>query len=142
MKNIKMGRSLDLSGLQYSQKSVTLGFIVEGGRTKYYLAQEAESMELSLSQYMQLLVENRNEDKALYLREKIEDLESINETNEAYIKSLESKMELYEGGVLETLFNKYQGQTIPYTNNEGTISILRINEGKDIFKIIISTIKI
>lgn len=135
-----MGRSLNLSGLQYSEKSVTLGFTVEG-RTKYTLAQEAESMDLTLSQYMQLLVENRNEDKGLYLKDKIQVLESVNETNEEYIHSLESKMELYEGGVLATLFERYRGQTIPYTDNDGINRSQRIMECKDIFKIIISTIK-
>jgi len=141
MKNTKMGRSLDLSGLQNSQKSVTLGFTVEG-RTKYSLAQEAESMDLTLSQYMQLLVENRNDDKGLYLKDKIQVLESVNETNEEYIQSLESKMELYERGVLAILFEKYRGQTISYTDNEGISRNQRINECKDIFKVIISTIKI
>jgi macrodomain Ter protein organizer (MatP/YcbG family) len=60
MNEIRTGRALQLEGLQYATNKVTLGFKCEA-RTKIELAQEAQQMGMTLSEYVDTIISTRKQ---------------------------------------------------------------------------------
>lgn len=121
MKNIsRKGMPIDFDAIENSQNKINIG-IKADPRLKLQLALEAQKLELTLSEYTELILANRNE----------------NLGNETLIK----KVAFYENEILQHLFDLHKGKRISYTDKNGSQHEQLINSIQDIYSIIINTVK-
>lgn len=129
MNGMKTGRTLQLEGLDQMKNKVTIGFKCQP-TAKMKLAREADSYSMSLSEYVETIVANRNsqhdDDAQLHVE----------------IQRLQEKVQYYERGLLRKAYKKNKGRVIAYVNVEGDEKSRTINRIEDVFAIILDTVKL
>lgn len=140
MQEIRTGRALQLEGLQYAQNKVTLGFKCEAG-TKIQLAQEAQQIGMTLSEYVDTVIGSRHSLQNQAPKSTSELAPKI-EMQKKQIQQLEAKVNFYENDFLKSIFNQYRGQTVPFQNNKGQSVQLAVNRIEDVYTILINTVKL
>lgn len=138
---IRTGRALQLDEIVNSRNKVTLGFKCSP-QLKISLAQEAQGFSMSLSEYVEAIVENRN------AQNQIQQLNQVNNTEaevwqlNAQIKELTRKLSFYyEEPMMKQAFQTYRGQIVPYTDRDGIPRRDAITTMEDVYKILFKTNK-
>jgi hypothetical protein len=152
MKTHKIGRQFNKEALINAKNKVTVGFKT-CPKTKMDLHSEAISLGLSLSEYLDTLLELRHEENLVSF------IGNDNQVTEKYkeeIEALKNKIACLNGDVacleetlfwydtnpqLEYLWNKYDGQTFDLELPDGTIEPRRIDSPKDIYEFLLSSFK-
>src|ERR1700757_1213488 len=116
-----------------NQNKVTVGFKCHP-EIKMELLKEATQLDISLSEYVESLVLNRNETNKTVNPEIERHIETINK--------LKQKIAFYENNLLINLYNAHQNEIVSYINNEGKKMELKINELTDFYTILINSFKI
>lgn len=127
MNDMKSGRPLQLEGLLYEKRKVTVGFKCQPS-LKLELANEASENDLTLSEYIETLMETR--------------FQGMSINDERQFGELRAKVAFYENDFVKNAFAKNKGQTIEYRNSNGQNVRTTINRIEDVFNIIIDTIKL
>jgi hypothetical protein len=127
MNDMKSGRPLQLEGLQYEKRKVTVGFKCQP-LLKLELANEASKIEMTLSEYIEALVEIRNEEVPV--------------ENTGWVEELKTKVAFYENDFIKNAFLKHKGKTIEYRNSHDKNVSTTVNRIEDVYTIIINTIKL
>lgn len=140
MTDIRTGRALQLEGLQYAQNKVTLGFKCEAG-TKIQLAQEAQQIGMTLSEYVDTVISSRHSLQSQGSKSTSELAPKI-EQQKRQIQQLEGKVNFYENDLMKSAFAKYRGKTVPYNNSYGQPVQRTVNQIEDIFLIMNDIIKL
>ena len=140
MTDIRTGRALQLEGLQYAQNKVTLGFKCEAG-TKIQLAQEAQQIGMTLSEYVDTVISSRNSLQSQGSKSTSELAPKI-EQQKRQIQQLEGKVNFYENDLMKSAFAKYRGKTVPYNNSYGQPVQRTVNQIEDVFLIMNDIIKL
>ncbi len=139
---MRTGRALQLDEIANSRNKVTLGFKCSP-QLKIGLAMEAERFSMSLSEYVESLVENRNAQN-----QELQVIQSNNGNSEvwqlnAQIKELARKLSFYyEEPMMKKAFQSYRGQIIPYTDKDGIPRRDAITSMEDVYKILFKTNKL
>jgi antitoxin component of RelBE/YafQ-DinJ toxin-antitoxin module len=129
-----------LDGLQFAQNKVTLGFKCDAG-TKIQLAQEAQKIGMTLSEYVDTVISSRHSLQNQTPRSTSE-LASKVEMQQKQIQQLETKVNFYENDLLKSAFRKYQGETVPFQNNKGQSVRLTVNSIEDIYTILVNSVNL
>jgi hypothetical protein len=137
---MRTGRALQLDEIVNSRNKVTLGFKCSS-QLKIGLAMEAQGFSMSLSEYVEAIVENRHAQTP-------ESSQNTNEGNEiwqlnAQIKELTKKLSFfYEEPMMKKAFKNCRGQIIPYTDKDGIPRKDAIINIEDVYKILFKTNKL
>ncbi|SOE23172.1 hypothetical protein SAMN06298216_3562 [Spirosomataceae bacterium TFI 002] len=121
MSNNSKGKPIDYQAIEESRTKVNIGIKGEP-RLKMELVIEAQKLGLTLSEYSEIILENRNESK--------------------HCQELKRKVNFYENKTLRHLFNINKGKQISFTDNNGKEHKLHIDTIQDIYTVIINTLKI
>lgn len=140
MTDIRTGRALKLEGLQYAQNKVTLGFKCEAG-TKIQLAQEAQQIGMTLSEYVDTVITSRHSLQSQGSKSTSELAPKI-EMQRKQIQQLEAKVNFYENDLLKRAFVKHQGKTLTYKNSFEQQTQRTVNQIEDVYLIMNDIIKL
>jgi hypothetical protein len=132
MTDLRTGRALQLEGLQYAQNKVTLGFKCDAG-TKIQLAQEAQQIGLTLSEYVDTVISLRHTQGNQSQTKSTSEFTTKLEMQERQIQQLESKVGFYENDLLKRAFQQYRGKYFTYVNHLGQQVQRTIYQIEDIF---------
>jgi hypothetical protein len=138
MNEIRTGRALQLEGLQYATNKVTLGFKCEA-RTKIELAQEAQQMGMTLSEYVDTIISTRKQHTKSNNNFELQTLLSQQKTDLHHFKR---KVDFYENELLQNAFQLRKGQTLEYRNIYGETVSKTITQIEDIYTILLDTVKL
>jgi hypothetical protein len=152
MQEIIKGRVLQLNGLENARNKVTLGFKVEGG-TKIQLAQEANKMGMTLSEYVDTVISHRHNLQKPVIKEVVKEVtkEIIKpdlETQRKFAESLNqnqiliAKINFYENDILKRAFEINRGKQFPIKNNDGTSKEIKINQIQDVYTVLLNSVKL
>jgi hypothetical protein len=119
---IKNPKELNLEKLLTEKNKITLGFKCSPN-LKLKLAQEAQKINITLSEYVESIVEAHD-----------------NEKNQLADKTKE--VEFYENDILKTLFTQNKGKSFDYTNSKGQKDNITIKSIQDVYTILIHSFKI
>ncbi|WP_337043894.1 hypothetical protein [Emticicia sp. 17c] len=139
---MRTGRALQLEEIANSQNKVTLGFKSDP-QLKIGLAMEAEGYSMSLSEYVETIVENRHVQKQSAVS-----IQAANENPEIWqlnnqIKELKLKLAFfYEEPMMKKAFQNCKGQIIPYTDKNAIPRRDSIINIEDVYRILFKTNKI
>ena len=138
---MRTGRALKLDEIVNSRNKVTLGFKCSP-QLKISLAQEAQGFSMSLSEYVEAIVENRNaQSQAQQLNQGNNAEVEVWQLN-AQIKELTRKLLFYyEEPMMKQAFQTYKGQIVPYTDRDGIPRWDAITTMEDVYKILFKTNK-
>lgn len=120
---IRNPKALNLDVLKKGKAKVTIGFKCHPS-LKLELAENAEKIGLTLSEYIESLVTNYEK---FAIKEK-----------EGLIK----KIQFYECDILKSLYELYKNKTVPYLNSKNETVNVTIKNVEDVFTIIINSFKI
>lgn len=139
---MRTGRALQLDEIANSRNKVTLGFKCSS-QLKIGLAMEAQGLSMSLSEYVELIAENRNnqnqEPKPNHGNKSETDVWQLN----TQIKELTRKLSFfYEEPMMKVAFQKYRGQLVPYSDKDGIPRNDAIRSIEDVYKILFKTNKL
>lgn len=139
---MRTGRALQLDEIANSRNKVTLGFKCSP-QLKIGLAQEAQGFSMSLSEYVEAIVENRNaQNQTQQLNQGNNGEVEIWQLN-AQIKELTRKLSFYyEEPMMKQAFQTYRGQIVPYTDRDGIPRREAITTMEDVYKILFKTNKL
>lgn len=139
---MRTGRALQLDEIANSRNKVTLGFKCSP-QLKIGLAQEAQGFSMSLSEYVEAIVENRNaQNQTQQLNEGNNTEAEVWQLN-AQIKELTRKLSFYyEEPMMKRAFQNYRGQIIPYNDKDGIPRRDAITCMEDVYKILFKTNKL
>jgi hypothetical protein len=140
MNELRTGRALQLEGLQFAQNKVTLGFKCDAG-TKIQLAQEAQQIGMTLSEYVDTVISSRHSLQNHAPRSTSELAPKV-EMQQKQIQQLEAKVNFYENDTLKRAFHKFQGQTLPYTNYKRQTVQRTINQIEDVYVILTDMVQL
>lgn len=140
MNEIRTGRALQLEGLQFAQNKVTLGFKCDAG-TKIQLAQEAQQIGMTLSEYVDTVISTRHSQQSQSLKSTSELAPKV-EMQKNQIQQLEVKVGFYENDTLKRAFQKYKGQTFPFTNYRGQPVQVTVNQIEDVYTILTNMVQL
>jgi uncharacterized membrane-anchored protein YhcB (DUF1043 family) len=140
MTDIRTGRALQLEGLQYAQNKVTLGFKCSAG-TKIQLAQEAQQIGMTLSEYVDTVISSRHSLQSHGSKSTSELAPKI-EMQKRQIQQLEAKVNFYENDLLKRAFQQNHGQIIQYNNSQGQLAQRPINQIEDVFLVLLDSVKL
>jgi YesN/AraC family two-component response regulator len=140
MNEIRTGRALQLAGLEFAQNKVTLGFKCDAG-TKIQLAQEAQKIGMTLSEYVDTVISSRHSLQNQAPRS-MSDLAPKVEIQQKQIQQLEAKVGFYENDFLKNAFNKYRGQTVPFQNSRGQSVKVTVNRIEDVYTILLNSVNL
>jgi hypothetical protein len=140
MTDIRTGRALQLEGLQYAQNKVTLGFKCSAG-TKIQLAQEAQQIGMTLSEYVDTVISSRHSLQSQGSKSTSELAPKI-EMQKRQIQQLEAKVNFYENDLLKRAFQQNHGQIIQYNNSQGQLAQRPINQIEDVFLVLLDSVKL
>lgn len=130
-------KALNLEAVMQSQTKVTLGFKCHPN-VKLYLAQKAQQLGLTLSEYVENLIMNSEK-----LFEKIQSQEKGEKERLTKINHEQKvKIEFYENDFLKKLYDKYKNLIAEYKNEKNEKVNLKISDIQDIYTIIINSFKI
>ena len=150
----KTGRSFQLSALLSSNSSdkVTIGFKATVS-TKINLFKEAESLGLSLSEYIAALLEARhkssqmgvihgNSTSNLKLSEENVELKETIKGLKVEIEGLEDEVDYFLlHPKIDMLWEKYEGKTFDIIEEDGSKASITVDSSHDVYKIILSSFK-
>lgn len=138
----RTGRALQLDKIANSLNKVTLGFKCSP-QLKIGLAQEAQGFSMSLSEYVEAIVENRNAQNQA---------QQINQGNngevevwqlKAQIKELNRKLSFYnEEPMMKQAYQSNRGKIVSYTDKDGIPRRDAITSMEDVYKILFKTNKL
>lgn len=140
MNEIRTGRALQLEGLQNATNKVTLGFKCDAG-TKIQLAQEAQQIGMTLSEYVDTVISSRKSNTQSNVSNTSE-LATKLEFQQREIQNLKRKVNFYENDLLKKAFQNSQGQKIEYKNIHGERVNKTINQIEDVYIILLDTVKL
>jgi hypothetical protein len=140
MNEIRTGRALQLDGLEFAQNKVTLGFKCDAG-TKIQLAQEAQKIGMTLSEYVDTVISSRHSLQNQAPRSTSELAPKV-ELQREQIKQLEAKVNFYESDTLKRAFHKNQGQTIAYTNYKRQQVQRKVTQIEDVYTILTDMVQL
>ena len=140
MNEIRTGRALHLDALEFAQNKVTLGFKCSAG-TKIQLAQEAQTIGMTLSEYVDTVISSRHSLQNQAPRSTSELAPKV-EMQQKQIQQLETKVSFYENDFLKSAFNQNRGETITYQNNKGQSVKLTVNRIEDVYTILLNTVNL
>ncbi len=140
MNEIRTGRALQLEGLQNATNKVTLGFKCDAG-TKIQLAQEAQQMGMTLSEYVDTVISSRKSN-TLSSTSNTSELATKLEFQQREIQNLKRKVGFYENDLLKKAFQNRQGQKVEYKNIHGEKVSKTINQIEDVYTILLDTVKL
>jgi antitoxin component of RelBE/YafQ-DinJ toxin-antitoxin module len=138
MNEIRTGRALHLDGLEFAQNKVTLGFKCDA-RTKIQLAQEAQKIGMTLSEYVDTVISSRHSLQNQSPRSTSELAPKV-EMQQRQIQKLEAKVNFYENDLLKSAFKKHQGQTVEYKNSRGQDTKAEVNRIEDVYTIFLDIV--
>jgi hypothetical protein len=118
------GRQIDYEALMTAENKVNLGCKCSP-MLKMTLAKEALNYGLTLSEYVEILVSNRNVD-----------IKAKNENQE-----LKSKLSFYENEKLEAVFLKNKGTKTSFINAFGKEEFITIESIQDAYTVIINSVE-
>ena len=105
---------------------------------KTAIIKEAAQLDISLSEYTESIVLNRNEikepDSIISNDEVLQHQKTINE--------LKQRLAFYENNLLYDLYDALKGEVVTYENSEGETVELSINDLTDVYTILINSFKI
>jgi hypothetical protein len=116
-------KALNLGKLHLEKNKITLGFKCSP-RLKLKLAQEAHSLNITLSEYVESIAENHDSGKNHLLAQKIKEVE------------------FYENDLLQTLFLQNKGKTFDFTTAKGESLKIHIETLQDVYTVLINSFKI
>ena len=116
MNEIRTGRALHLDALEFAQNKVTLGFKCSAG-TKIQLAQEAQTIGMTLSEYVDTVISSRHSLQNHSPRSTSELAPKV-EMQLKQIQQLETKVSFYENDFLKSAFNQNRGETVTYVYSD------------------------
>ena len=140
MTEIRTGRALQLEGLQFAQNKVTLGFKCDAG-TKIQLAQEAQQIGMTLSEYVDTVIGSRHSLQNQAPKSTSELAPKI-EQQKRQIQQLEAKVNFYENDLLKRAFQLHKGKAVPYTNYSGQQVQRVVNQIEDVYLILTDIVKL
>lgn len=140
MNEIRTGRALQLEGLQNATNKVTLGFKCDAG-TKIQLAQEAQQIGMTLSEYVDTLIASRKSKTPPSLSNTSELAAKI-DFLQREIQNLRKKVGFYENDLLKKAFQTRQGQRLEYKNIHGEKVSKTINQIEDVYTILLDSVKL
>ena len=140
MNEIRTGRALQLEGLQNATNKVTLGFKCDAG-TKIQLAQEAQQIGMTLSEYVDTLIASRKSKTQTSLSNTSELAAKI-DFLQREIQNLRKKVGFYENDLLKKAFQTRQGQRLEYKNIHGEKVSKTINQIEDVYTILLDSVKL
>lgn len=140
MNEIRTGRALQLEGLQNATNKVTLGFKCDAG-TKIQLAQEAQQIGMTLSEYVDTLIASRKSKTQTSLSSTSELAAKI-DFQQREIQNLRKKVGFYENDLLKKAFQTRQGQRLEYKNIHGEKVSKTINQIEDVYTILLDSVKL
>ena len=123
-------KALNLDAIKLSQTKVTLGFKCYP-KVKLDLAQKAQQLGLTLSEYVENLIMNHEK---ILVREN----EKLITTN----KELAQRIDFYENDFLKKLYQQYKNQSVEYFDSGNQIINLKIANIQDVYTVIINSFKI
>jgi hypothetical protein len=116
-------KALNLEKLRQTNKRVTLGFKCSP-QLKISLANQAESNNMTLSEYVEGLV--------MYIDEEHQFLR-------LRINNLTKEVNFYENQKLNQLFNENKGRLLSYVNTDNEQKEIRIDTIKDLYTILVNS---
>lgn len=120
-------RALNLEKLKEEKNKITLGFKC-APQLKLQLAQAAQKLNITLSEYVESIVINHNQ-------ESVNGLENV-------VNPLKEKLAFYENDMLKALFTEHKGKTYEFTNGSGKAMKVTVNGLQDVYTILINSFKI
>ena len=119
-------KALKLEGLENLNRKVTIGFKCHP-QIKLHLAAEAKKSGLTLSEFIEIL---------------IQELDSAVNLEKEEVQKLQQQLAYYENEVLLEWFKHHENQNIKYTNSKGEIVSITIKQPRDIYTILINSFKL
>ena len=121
-------RALNLEKLETVKNKTTLGFKCEP-RLKLRLAQEAQKLSITLSEYVEGIVANYNP--------------AVNNTEQSssLLKAAKAKVDFYENDILKELFAANKGKTFDFITAKGESLNVKINTLQDVYTVLINSFK-
>ena len=114
-------------------RKVTIGFKADP-YLKLELKEEAEESEMTVSEYVEAIVESRHiKDDVRALRLQIRNTKQENDL-------ILNKLDNYENR-LESIFKEYAGKELPYRRRDGTMAKKHIKTHIDLLDCILSSLK-
>jgi hypothetical protein len=126
-------KALNLDALEGKTSKVTLGFKCTP-QLKIKLAEDAEGMGLTLSNYTETLIENAEELVEVKTRQEIK---SLTQT----IEQLREQINFYESPKLKTLFKDLENQSATYFTSDGNEVNITIRTIGDVFTVLVNSFK-
>ena len=130
-------KALNLEAVKQNQTKVTLGFKCNPS-VKLDLAQKADKLGLTLSEYVENLIMNSEK---LFEKFKVQENEERERLTQEHTE-IKGKIDFYENDLLKNLFKKYKNQTAEFKDESNETIKLKIVDIKNIFTIITSSFKI
>lgn len=121
-------RALNLEKLTTVKNKTTLGFKCDP-MLKLRLAQEAQKLSITLSEYVEGIVANYNPTA------------QSTETSDSLIKACKDKVNFYENDILKELFIANKGKTFDFTTAKGASLNVKINTLQDVYTVLINSFK-
>ena len=125
-------KALNLEAVRKSKSAVTIGFKCSP-QLKLLLAKEAEQVGLTLSNYVNKLLDLEINEK-IFFRKKNEDLEAI-------LRKKEDELNFFKDEILFELLEKHKGLVTEFYNRDGVLVNLKVNTIKDVYILIINSFK-
>lgn len=139
---MRTGRALQLDEIANSRNKVTLGFKCSP-QLKIGLAQEAQGFSMSLSEYVEAIVENRETQNQYTQPSQVSDSEAIIWQLKSQVKELTRKLSFfYEEPMMKRAFLNNQGKIISYTDKDGIPKKDAITSIEEVYKILFKTNKL
>jgi hypothetical protein len=129
MRNLNIGRKIDLDALNLAINKVTVGFKCDP-ETKLKLILEAEKEGVSLSSYIEGIILRR--ELELFTNEEVNQI--LDEMNE--------ELNFYEHPKLQKALTMYRGKEISFTNEDGQVETITVRGLHDVFTVFINYIKL
>jgi len=123
--------------INQNPNKVTVGFKCHP-EIKTALLKEATQLEISLSEYTESIVLNRQ--KETKLKSSINNDEILQ--HQKSIEELKQQLAFYENNLLYDLYHAHKDEIVNYINKEGKTVELKINELTDVYTILINSFKI
>jgi hypothetical protein len=118
-------KALKLEGLENINKKVTVGFKCHP-RLKLYLANEAKKSGLTLSEFIETLIQQ---------------LETAIQIEKTETDKLKKQLAFYENDILLNLFKEYENRNINIKTASGTDMAITIKEPRDVYTVLINSFK-
>lgn len=139
---MRTGRALQLDEIANSRNKVTLGFKCHP-QLKISLAMEAQTVSMSLSEYVEMIVENRDMDNQNPPEVPTNGSEVVILKLNSEIKELKRMLSFfYEEPMIKKVFLTKKGKIVPYKDKDGVLRQDSVTSIEDVYKILFRTNKL